>query len=284
MLISTIRNPDHLDDYKNAQAIIAGYAPFDARSILTLSLPELQMLKSQLQGSGQKLYINLLAPLHQEDIAKAKEVMEELKDIADGIYVSDEGFLQIAFELDMMDKMIFSSETLITNAPDVRFYLKQEVQAVSLAHDLSLEEIAAIAKALSPEEREKVELLIHGHFTWMESKRPFLQNYMNRIEKDWNPDHSYSIRELNRPAKMPIFQDEKGSTVFSDQKKSSYEQIHQLRDLGIGRFRMDGLFTSDENQVRQLDLYSDLLSGKAMNESLKEGSDQLYKRKVGVLK
>jgi collagenase-like PrtC family protease len=73
---------------------------------------------------------------------------------------------------------------------------------------------------------------------------------------------------------MPIIQNEQGTLVFSDAPQNSVSQILPLKQAGIDRFRIDGLFYEDETVLEWIKAYSALLEGKTAD--IKEGDDTWY--------
>ena len=62
----------------------------------------------------------------------------------DGIYYADEGLYYEAKQLGIESKLIYQPETLVASSADVDFYMSLGIQSVSLAHELSLEEVVSI--------------------------------------------------------------------------------------------------------------------------------------------
>ena len=242
MFISTIHSFESLEMLKNSgiDAVIIGIPSFSIRHTIEVKLDDLFVWKKKCDELNLKLYVNCLKFVHEQELERLKETLTVLKEYVDGIYYSDEGVLFEARELGMESLLIYQPETLVTNANDVSFYLSQGIQSVSLAHELSLEEICSIAS-----KNPNVEVLIHGYYSIMYSRRPLIKNYFNAIEKEIDLTKSYDLIEQTRKERMPIIQSEYGTTVFSEHPKGSYFQFHRLNSVGIRRFRIDSIFLDD---------------------------------------
>lgn len=278
----TLKNPERLREYKDsgAEGIIVGIERFSSRSDTSLTAREIKTLSEEARKLDLKIFVNLLKPVYEKELDELKDLLVELKDFVDGFYISDEGILQLASELNMEDQMIFTSETLITSALDALFYLSLGVQAVSLAHDISLDEIKAIASRSDP---SRLEVLIHGHFAYLESRRSLLENYMRYSDQDFVPKEN-RIRENTRKEWYPIKEDEQGTVVYSDLPKNSYEQIRILDELGIDRFRIDGILMDEDQLIAEINNYKEILEGKKISEENKSGSDAVYSSKIVLRK
>ena len=243
MFISTIHSFESLEMLKNSgiDAVIIGIPCFSIRHTIEVKLEDLFVWKKKCDELNIKLYVNCLKFVHENEIGQLKNTLSFLKEInVDGIYYGDEGVLYEAIQLNMQDKLIYQPETLVTSSNDVNFYMSCGIQAVSLAHELSLEEICSIAS-----KNQNVEVLIHGYYSIMYSRRPLIKNYFNAIKKEIDLSKSYDLIEQTRKDRMPIIQSEYGTTVFSEHPKGSYFQFHRLNSVGIRRFRIDSIFFDD---------------------------------------
>ena len=80
-----------------------------------------------------------------EDLSGVREYFSIFKELdVDGIYYADEGLYYEAKQLGIESKLIYQPETLVASSADVDFYMSLGIQSVSLAHELSLEEVVSI--------------------------------------------------------------------------------------------------------------------------------------------
>ncbi|MCF0106867.1 MAG: U32 family peptidase, partial [Holdemanella sp.] len=198
-----------------------------------------------------KLYINFLRLIPEQKIEEVSSILKICKELdIDGIYFSDEGVLYKAMEIGYEDHLIYQPETLVANSMDVDFYLNQNLLSVSLCHELSLEELLTIASNYS-----NVEVLVHGYFSILYSRRPLVTNYLHVLKKDSPLPCRFDIIEQTRKGRMPIVQDESGTHVFSEVPIGSYDEIAALKESGIKRFRIDSIFFDDEYTVKVMNGY-----------------------------
>lgn len=270
MIISTIHDPANLEAFKKAgaDALIVSMPDFSIRNEDELSISKIKEFSKEVHAKEMLLYVNMMAFLHESKKEKLIEVLEEIKYDIDGIYYGDEGILEACRKLNIEDKLIYQPETLVTNSMDANFYLNQNIQAVSLAHELSLEEINAIAK-----KADSLEVQIHGYYSILYSRRPLVENYLRAIGSD-RKNKPYEIIEQTRNERMKIVQNVKGTIVYSDKPKMSFKQILKLKEAGIDRFRIEGIFLSDKEIVQLISLYKQALEG-VLPENV-DGDDSWY--------
>lgn len=253
MIIATIHQQSSLKALKQAgcDAVIVGIEHLSLHATCTIQLSELKQWKQACKEQGVLLYVNLLKMMMDEDLESVNSSLRVCKEVGvDGFYFADEGVLQIAKELDYERAGIYQPETLVANHLDAKFYMDQGIQAVSLAHELSLEEIHKISKTSG------LEVLINGYFSILYSRRPLVTNYLKqeKINKDQTSYH-YDLIEQTRTDRMPIIQDETGTHIFSEQPIQSKAELDALQSFGISRFRIDSLFFNDEWTLSILNAY-----------------------------
>ncbi|MDO4466822.1 MAG: U32 family peptidase [Bacillota bacterium] len=266
MFIVTVHDLSNLEKLKQAgyDAVILGIENLSIRMDRCVSLQDVQVWKDECNKFGLKLFINAVKLFMEDEMDFVKEALSVCKEEdVDGIYFSDEGLLWEAKLLGLENKCIYQPETLVANHNDVKFYLEQGVQSVSLAHELSLEEIQKIASYTS-----NVEVLIHGYFSICYSRRPLVKNYLDAIGSE-APIKKYDLIESTRSGRMPIVQDENGTHVYSEKPMSSIEELDVLKSAGIQRFRVDSIFKNDDWAVSVLNMYKHKLEDT-------EGSSHLY--------
>lgn len=156
-------------------AILLGVEGLSIRSLQKVSLEEVRLWKKECDRFEMKLYVNAMKFFMEDDLPFLRKSLDFFKEIQiEGIYFADEGVLLEAKKIGYEKVLIYQPETLMVNHLDVQFYLNQNIQAVSLAHELSLDEIQKIAN-------EKVEILIQGYYSILYSKRPLIKNYFDAL-------------------------------------------------------------------------------------------------------
>lgn len=219
-------------------------------------IKQLQAIRKETLSLGIELYILMDTMVQESDRQKLYEYMEVLKELGvDGIYFSDLAVLQVGTELDIKDRLIYESDTLMTNSLDVAYYLRQGLKGVVLARELTLNEIKTIAS----NNHHNVDLHIFGYQKMASSKRNFLSNYFNHIGKAYDVKDKLSLRivEETRDGKMPILENANGTKIYSDYILSMYRESVELKDQ-IERAIIDDLFIDYEVLMTILKDYQNL--------------------------
>lgn len=194
-----------------------------------------------------KLYVTTNIYAHNEDIVKAKDYFEELRDLkVDAVLISDPGMFSIAREvLRGSDTEIhISTQANNTNYMTYKFWKDMGATRVVAARELSLKEIRDIRDNI-PEELE-IEAFMHGAMCISYSGRCLLSNYFtgrdaNRGACTHPCRWKYAVVEENRPGEyLPVEEDERGTYIFNSKDLCMIDKIPDLINAGIDSFKVEG--------------------------------------------
>lgn len=264
------------------EAVVLGLANFSARCHADVPLEDLASWVDFFHQQGIALFLNAQAMLEQDQISAAKKAFDGLVSAGvDGVYIADDGWIAIADDLAKQKKLdslrsllIIQPETLLCSGQDANFYLAQGLQAASLSHELALPEIMTALEwnqaTLSQKEKESsslrqgIELLVAGHYSWMESRRSLIENYLrfsNQKER-FEAGKLYTIQEAMREARLPIWQDEKGTHVLSDVPLNVGRDFVALHEAGLNRYRIDAFLMGNEWAAQKLAAFRQALQAR----------------------
>ncbi len=266
--IVTLHDAKSIRDLKAAGAdeLLLSLPFFSLRGAHLFAENELKSLIDDIHAQGLSVAINCTRLFMEDELEELRRFLRLLLAWnVDHIYFADEGVLYEGLQLGMEQCFIYQPDTLITNAKDVAFYLKNGCAAVSLSREITLQEIKQIAKQTTG-----CELLVHGRFSIMHSRRFLLSNYFNFINKEVPPTDQgdLALQEATRLSRMPIIEDESGTHVFSEYTLQSIAQIKELKESGIQRFRIDSIFHDDAWAIAALQCYREVLDGKSLAQEI----------------
>ena len=194
-----------------------------------------------------KLYVTTNIYAHNEDIVKAKDYFEELRDMkVDAVLISDPGMFSIAREvLRGSDTEIhISTQANNTNYMTYKFWKDMGATRVVAARELSLKEIREIRDNI-PGDLE-IEAFMHGAMCISYSGRCLLSNYFtgrdaNRGACTHPCRWKYAVVEENRPGEyLPVEEDERGTYIFNSKDLCMIDKIPDLINAGINSFKVEG--------------------------------------------
>ncbi len=238
-----------------ANALLFGCEPFSVRCAGCFPLSQLAEIKKTCMAYHVEMSVAVNRFFSETQLPQLQDFLVLLKELdVDGIYFSDEAVLAYGQALGITDKLIYQPDTLMTNHADVNFYLGEGIKRVVLAREITLEEILAIAKQCDP---TRLEIIIHGYSTAMYSRRQLLSNYMKFLgwDRSLQKQRDLMIEEATRQERMPIYEDENGTHIFSVAVQQSFQELECLSEAGIHTARIDGIFHSGKEICKVVELY-----------------------------
>ncbi len=142
-----------------ADACYFGLNHFSARAKVGFSLDELPEVMNTLHARGVRGYLTFNTLVFEHEIDAAAHAIESVTRAGvDALIIQDIGILKMARQIAPDLEIHASTQTSITSVEGVRFALSLGVQRVTLARELSLEEIKTIYEKTGAE----LEIFVHG--------------------------------------------------------------------------------------------------------------------------
>ncbi|RAP77965.1 peptidase U32 family protein [Paenibacillus montanisoli] len=176
-------------------------------------------------------------------------------------------------------KLHWNAEMTSTNFATANYWGRRGATRFVLARELNMDQVIDIKKNTELE----VQVQVHGLTNIYHSKRPLVQNYFQHQAKNGETvsvpvygrreDGLYLV-EAERPGeRFPIYEDAGGTHIMSSDDLCMIENLHELMEVNIDSFRIEGLLKSieyNETVVRAyraaIDAYCADPEGYAFNE------------------
>lgn len=198
---------------------------------------------------GVKVYVTANILAHNEDIRGAEQYFEELRGIdPDAMIISDPGMFLLARKICPEIPIHISTQANNLNYMTFRFWHERGASRVVTGRELSLEEIREIRGQI-PDDLE-IETFVHGAMCVSYSGRCLLSNYLAGRDANrgscahpcrWN----YAVMEETRPGEyMPIYENERGTFLFSSKDLCMVEHLPDLIAAGVDSLKVEGRMKS----------------------------------------
>ena len=229
-----------------ADAVYIGGEAFGLRAkAKNFSMDEMREGIAFAHAHDVKVYVTANILAHNYDLEGVRAYFEELKEIKpDGLIIADPAIFEIAGEVCPEIDRHISTQANNTNYGTYKFWHKLGATRVVTARELSLQEIREI-RANIPDDLE-IETFVHGAMCISYSGRCLLSNFM--VGRDANQGActhpcrwKYSIVEETRPGEvMPVFENERGTYIFTSKDLCMIEHIPEIIDAGIDSLKIEG--------------------------------------------
>jgi len=244
MKVITTINSDDVMAFINssADALMVGLNDYVTYLDKTFSIEEIKSIISN--KNNKEIYVLVNRIIEQNEIDNAREILKILSTLeVDGIVVMDMGLLQIAKEEKILDKIVFSPSTYLTNKDSASYLSSLGVKRLVLAKEISLNNIFEIKKNVSCD----VEITVHGYRNIFYSKRHIKTIYKEAFNVG---DFEY-LKEEKRTELFPIRETDRGTFVFSSKCLSLWNYLMRMLENDIDYINIESNFL-DSNDLFEI--------------------------------
>jgi len=161
-----------------------------------------------------------------------------------GFYFNDFAVYNHLKSVNYSGEIIYSPETILTNAMDIEVLLERTDRVV-LSKELTLEEITQLM-TLYP---NKIEAFGLGYGLMSFSKRPLVRNYLDEIgvQKEVLNHTDLVIKESKRDQLFPILEENEGTSIFLDTVLFPKHEQVLLKESGCFGFHYDDCMLKEDD-------------------------------------
>lgn len=258
-LLTNIKNIEEVDLFPSVDGFIIANKSFSIHNIATFGDEEVINLINKIKANNKECYLNINKIFHEGELKKIKDFLMDYMSKIDGFLFSDFAIFSLAKELNIVDKLIFYSQTQIVNSYDAKLILDKGIKAVMVSKEMPLSTIEKVAKF------GKGAMIAHGYQHLFYSKRNLISLYNEKYHKNFNQINEFKIKEKTRDTFFPILEEENGFNIFTDYILETFDIIYSLKKQGIDYFIIDGNFLPLSYRIEVVRLYSLLLNGEKIN-------------------
>lgn len=253
MKIITTINSSNIDFFLNSKvdALMMGLKDYTTYLDYTFDLNTIRLISNH--KNEKEIYILMNRIIENNEIEKAREILKELSSLnINGIVILDMGLLQIAKEEHLLNKIVFSPSTYITNKDTASYFSSLGIKRLSPSKEISLDNIIEIKKNIQCE----IEVMVYGHRNIFYSKRPLLDLYNQNYKT--NVLVSY-LKEEKRESLFPIKQNKQGTFVYSEKPLNLIHYLDKLIDNDIDYINIESDFIKEEELNKVINEYKTAL-------------------------
>lgn len=259
-----------------ADAVYLGGRKFGMRTRAdNFSEEELATAVEMAHDAGAKVHVTVNVLIHEDDLPELAEYLHLVEDAgADAVIVGDLATLDFARRETPKLDIHVSTQMSCANSRAANLYHELGAKRIVLARELTLEEIAAIRKAVDPD--LELEVFVHGAMCMAWSGRCLISNHLNG--RDANRGHctqpcrwTYTLEEEKRPGiHFPIEEDESGSFILSSKDLMMLEHLDELAEAGVDSIKLEGRVKGAYYVATVVNAYRQVLDGASVADFLPE--------------
>lgn len=251
---SVVVSPDQdLIDYclkTNAiGALIVANNQFALRANGDFSVDDINKLQ---EATNKPIIVNINKLFHNHQLPQLEQYLIDLDNIGiEYIYVADLGILNIIKEHNLKLKVIYNTETTITNNYFSQLSDWLGISGIEVAKEINLKEI----KAICYHKQGLVSMSGHGHIYMYQSLRPLISNYQNYQQQSFDLNEEFYLYDSERDVHYPIIENEQGTHILASSDLCTIHKLHDLADLNLEYVKLDSFLYKNSDFKQILSLY-----------------------------
>ena len=268
-----------------ADACYFGLKHFSARAKVGFDLGELPEAMRTLHRRGVRGYLTFNTLVFEHELAEAARALASIAEAGvDAIIVQDIGVLKLAHQIAPDLELHASTQTSITSAEGVKFAMSQGANRVTLARELSLEEVAAIYARTKAD----LEIFVHGALCVAYSGQCF-------SSEAWggrSANRGQCAQACRLPYEMIVDGEHKpladARYLLSPGDLSALHHLPQIVATGVGCLKIEGRYKDADYVALTTKAYrqavDDAYAGRALSLTARQELEleQVYSRGLGA--
>lgn len=241
-----------------ATALLVGEAKFGSRLAGQFNLEMIEQAVKLAHQKGAKLYVSMNNLIDNATVNELPSYISSINSFGvDAIVYGDPAVLMAAREHAPAMKLHWNAEMTSTNYATADYWARRGATRYVLARELNMEQIIEIKQ----NSKLEIQVQVHGMTAIYHSKRSLVQSYAehHRQQSDYAKLQQASglyLMENDRPdERFPIFEDEYGTHIMSSDDICMLENLHELLEVKIDSFKIEGILKSTEYNVAVVKAY-----------------------------
>ncbi len=208
-------------------AINIGIRGYSFDSIYNIDIDDLSKYIKLSKEHNKKLFLSLNRIFHERELEKVYEIFSNplIREI-EGIYFSDLGLVEIAKKHNIISKLIYTPETLITNKFEVEALKDSNISSFTISNEIVKEDIKDIISLINV----KLTIIGFGYISMFYSKRKLITLYNDSGEILTEYKDAYLVEET-RKDKYPILEGEYGTHIYRSKIFSIHNELEYFSDI-----------------------------------------------------
>ena len=272
-----------------ANSVYFGIGKLNMRSASAANFSEkdLEQIVEIAHNAGVKTYLTINTIIYDDEMQVMHEVVDKAKEVGvDAIIASDLAVITYAYHVGV--EVHISTQCNISNSEAVKFF-SQWADVVVLARELSLEQIAAVHKAIVEQdirgpkgELVEIEMFAHGALCMSISGKCYLSEHETACSANRGAcrqicRRKYTIQDKDTGAMLDI----DGRYILSPKDLCTVDFLDQFINAGVRVLKIEGRARGGEYVKRVVEAYDKALRLIEAGDYTRENATEL---KEGLLR
>ena len=238
----TMTLEDKKDVYMYAQngvdEILVYLKGYSFSGLRQFELDEIRDLVQKADSCNLRVSVSMNRLFFPDELDQSKEMLEKVCEAgASSVQCGDMALFRHAEKTGIAEKLVYQPAMLVTNRFDAAGWMDTGIGGIVISPLLTAEEIQNIAHVV-----RQTRLLIHGHMLMSISGRKLVGAYEKETGIKNLQRQGLSLREEKRDGLMPVYEDDRGTYIYSDYVLHSFlhmEELKEVQTFEISTLRLD---------------------------------------------
>lgn len=243
----TLPGMKYLEEYlemTELKRIIIGNNKYSIRMSTDYSFDEMKIIIDKARTHNTEIYIAFNKIFHEKEVDKMIDLLDEIISLnPHGIIFSDFGVYEQITEKGKNIKLLFNTDTTVTNNSYTELAKELGIDAVEVAKEITLDDIKEVnANKLVP-----IQVMIHGHLYMYHSYRKLVNTYSQHLKKKINSKKKLFLYDDERNLKYPIVQNESGTHILSAYDLAMISKMDKIFALNLDYLKIDSFGYAEDD-------------------------------------
>lgn len=234
---------------KNLNDVDAWLIPvrgFSMRSCFEMDLPSIRDFKRK---TDRKVYLLCDALLHQKNLELLKTSFSDWMELGEMIFFQDPSIFMMAKQFGMEEKMVFYTPTLNVSYQDICALSESGMKNFILSKECTYKDYKEILKH---SQNLRLGMLALGFPQIYFSARKMISCFDEIYHLGLKGKKDFFIREKTRTTRQPIFEDERGTYIFSGEIFFPHRYLREFFKDGMYFFIIDPMYINQYENLPHL--------------------------------
>ncbi len=209
------------------QGINIGIKGYSFDNIYNIDIIELAEYIDITKTSDKKLFISLNRIFHEQEFDNIIGILSNpLICEVEGIYFSDLGLVEIANKYNIVSKLIYTPETLLTNRFEIEALKDSNISSFTISNEIAKEDIRDIISLTDV----KLTVIGFGYISMFYSKRKLITLYNDSNEVLTESRDGFIVEET-RSDNYPILEGDYGTHIYRSKIFSIHSELEYFNDI-----------------------------------------------------
>jgi len=233
---------------------------------------DIDLAISILSKNNKGIVLSINKIMQPFDILEIDKFIDKYKDLNLLFYVSDLGVINLFIKKNIINKVIYNPETMITNYLDLKEYYSLGINSIGISNEITLSDLIKMNNLVN----SKLLYQVFGYRLMFYSKRYLVSLYEKQSNINIIKNDLY-LKEITRDDYFPIIENDNGTFIYRPYLISLLDKINEINFLEF--LYVESLYIDIDLFKKINEIYYDVIKN---NSNLDDNINKLKELKLNI--